>query len=304
MTNSSSISATRCTALTGVVLVFTAAIAFSAKAVIVKLAYRYPVDAVTLLALRMAFALPFFLLIAWWSRRGGQGEPLGGREWLAIVGLGMLGFYLASFLDFLGLEYIGAGLERLILFLYPTLVVLITALLARRAVRRREAAALALSYAGIALALFHEIRLDPSHFAMGAALVFGSALAFALYLVGSGALIQRVGAVKFTAFAMTAASIACIAQFLLTHAVDRLRLPAPVYALSLTMALLSTVLPVFLLSAGIRCIGAGRAALIGSVGPVSTLFLAAVFLHEAVSPLQAAGTVLVLGGVLMITVRR
>lgn len=286
--------------LIGVAFVLVAAVGFSAKAVLVKLAYLQGVDAVTLLALRMLLSLPFFLIVAAWLQRT---EPLamGRRDWVSVVGLGMLGYYLASLLDFLGLEHVSAGLERLVLFLYPTLVVIITALVFRRPVGRREAAALALSYGGIALVFLLDVSSHGDDVPFGTLLVFGSALAYAVYLVGSGEVLRRLGAMRFTAYAMTVACGASVAQFLATEPLETLRQPPPVYALALAMALLSTVMPAFLLSAGIRRVGARSASLIGATGPVATIFLAALFLGEPITVAQLAGTALVMTGVLAVS---
>jgi drug/metabolite transporter (DMT)-like permease len=286
--------------LIGVAFVLVAAVGFSAKAVLVKLAYLQGVDAVTLLALRMLLSVPFFLIVAAWLRRT---DPLAmsGRDWASVVGLGLLGYYLASLLDFLGLEHVSAGLERLVLFLYPTLVVIITALVFRRPVGRREAAALALSYGGIALVFLRDVSSHGADVPFGALLVFGSALAYAVYLVGSGEVLRRLGAMRFTAYAMTVACGASVAQFLATEPLAALRQPPPVYALALAMALLSTVMPAFLLSAGIRRVGARSASLIGAMGPASTIFLAALFLGEPITGAQLAGTALVITGVLAVS---
>jgi drug/metabolite transporter (DMT)-like permease len=289
--------------LAGVIFAVLGALGFSAKAVLIKLAYRYSVDAATLLALRMLFSLPFFLAVGIWSQRHGGQVPLTRRDHAGVVMLGLLGYYLASYLDFLGLQYISAGLERLILFLYPTLVVLISALWLKRPIVRREGFALLLSYGGIALAFFNDSATAQNDIYLGAALIFASALAFAIYLIGGGQLIVRLGASRFTAYAMTVSVVAALAQFFLTHPVQALRQPAPVYWLSLTMAILSTVLPAFLMSAGIRRIGASRAALIATIGPVSTILLAHAFLGETISSLQMVGTVLVCTGTVMVSRR-
>lgn len=286
--------------IVGAAMVFAAAVAFSAKAVMVKLAYAYPVDPVTLLALRMLFSLPFFLGVALWHRNSSTAERLSIPDRGAVIALGLVGYYLASILDFMGLEYVSAGLERLILFLYPTMVVLLSALWLRKPVTRRQTAAIGLSYAGIALAFIHDISLNPDGLLIGSALVFGSALSYAIYLIGSGQLITRVGTIRFTAYAMTVSSLAGILQFAAIHPLSALRLPAPVYGLAFAMAIMSTVLPAFLISAGIRRIGAGNAALVGSVGPVSTIFLASIFLHESLSVWQMGGTALVLMGVTLV----
>jgi drug/metabolite transporter (DMT)-like permease len=290
-------------ALSGAGFAFIAAIGFSGKAILVKLAYRYGVDAVTLLALRMVFSVPIFMAAALWSVARAQAKPVERRDWGAILLLGLVGYYLSSLLDFSGLSYISAGLERLVLFLYPTMVVILSAVLYRRAVQRHEWLALALSYSGIALVFLHDVGTMQKGIVVGTLFVFGSTLTYSLYLIGTGHVIARVGAVRFTAYAMLVASTATLIQFGLSHPLAAIRQPVQVYELSLAMALFSTVLPVFMLSAGIRLIGSGRASLIGSVGPVSTLFMAAWFLNEPVSAMQMAGSALVLAGVLAVSAR-
>jgi drug/metabolite transporter (DMT)-like permease len=286
--------------LLGVVFALLAAVGFSAKAILVKLAFIEGVDAVTLLALRMAFSVPFFIgVIVWLSRR--HAEPLNTHDKLLVLGLGLVGYYLSSFLDFLGLQYISAGLERLILFLYPTMTVLLSALLYRRAIGKPVIAAMLMSYAGIALVFLHDAGSKQGGMLLGASLVFASTLSYSIYLVGAGHAIRRIGTARFTAYAMIVASAASLLQFFVTHSVETLVLSRRVYELSLFMAIFSTVLPVFLLSYAIRHIGSGSASLIGSIGPVSTIYLAYLFLNEHVSLLQVAGSLLVLAGVLMIS---
>lgn len=299
MENVSSIRALRQDALPGIVFALLAAIGFSAKAIFVKLAYLDHVDAVTLLALRMAFSVPFFIGVALWARRQ-HAEPLGRHDRLLVVMLGLIGYYLSSLLDFLGLQTISAGLERLILFLYPTLTVLLSALLERRAIARPVLAAMGVCYAGIALVFAHDMGTLQSGLWVGAALVFASTLSYSLYLVGASHAIARIGTARFTAYAMIVATAATLTQFGLTHPVRALEVSARVYALALAMAIFSTLLPVFLLSHAIRRIGSGSTSLIGSVGPISTIFLAWVFLSEQVSAVQLAGSALVLAGVLLV----
>jgi drug/metabolite transporter (DMT)-like permease len=285
--------------LLGIVYSLLAAIGFSVKSILVKLAYVYQVDAVTLLTLRMAFSVPFFAGIAVWAWAK-HSDALGKQEWLILLGLG-LGYYLFNYLDFLGLQYISAGLERLIQFLYPTLTVILAALLHRRAIPPRVVAAMLLSYAGIAMVFVHDVRVSQDGIALGASLVFASTLFYAIYLVGAGHSIARMGTMRFTAYAMIVASSISLGQFVFTHPLDGLMQPLPVYQLALLMALFSTVLPVFLLTAGIRRIGSGEASLIGSIGPVFTIYLAHVFLGESVSLLQLAGSLLVLVGVVAVS---
>ena len=278
-----------------------AAIGFSAKAILVKLAYVESVDALTLLTLRMSFSAPIFLLIAVWSGRQQHRAALTQKDWLAVLGLGLIGYYLSSLLDFTGLQYVSAGLGRLILFLYPTLVVLLSALLFKQRIGRRVLAALLISYAGIALVYWHDAHGGDAKVALGAGLIFISTLTYAVYLVGAGHFIQRLGAVRFTAYAMSIACGAILLQFALSHPLSALQLSSRIYSLGIGLALFSTVLPVFMLAASIRLIGSGRTAMIGALGPVSTIFLAHWILGENLSVMQMAGSVLVLGGVWLIS---
>ncbi|MDD2915135.1 MAG: DMT family transporter [Gallionella sp.] len=286
--------------LLGVIFALLAAVGFSAKAILVKLAYLDSVDAVTLLALRMVFSVPFFIGVALWVKRQ-HAEPLNAHDRMLVLGLGLIGYYCSSFLDFLGLQYISAGLERLILFLYPTMTVLLAALLYQRAIGRKVIAAMALSYAGIALVFMHDIGVKEGSVVLGAALVFASTLSYSIYLVGAGHTIARIGSMRFTAYAMLVASVASLLQFVVLRPMSALDLPLRVYEFSIAMAIFSTVLPVFLLSFAIRRIGSGSASLIGTVGPVSTIYMAYLFLNESISLLQIAGSSLVLVGVLIIS---
>lgn len=288
-------------------LVFTGAVFFSTKAVLVKLAYRYEVDSISLLALRMLFALPFFLVIAW---RGGirknRSYPRPSRqEWGYIALYGIAGYYLASLFDFIGLNYVSASLERLILFLYPTLVLILSSLFLRHRIRRIQYLALSLTYVGIAIA-FAENAQSQSGPALwyGAGLIFLAALTYAGYLIGSGNLLPRLGTWQYTSLAMTAAALAILLHHGLTLHWRLFHFSLPVYGLSFLMACISTVLPSFLISEGIRVIGAGNAAIIGSVGPISTIILARLFLDEQLGPWQWAGTVIVISGVLLLSLYR
>jgi drug/metabolite transporter (DMT)-like permease len=284
----------------GVVFALLAAVGFSAKAILVKLAYLDNVDAITLLALRMVFSVPFFIGVAVWVWRQ-HAAPLNTHDRLLVLGLGLIGYYCSSFLDFLGLQYISAGLERLILFLYPTMTVILSAILYKRAIGRKVIAAMGLCYAGIALVFLHDVGVKESGIVVGAALVFASTLSYSIYLVGAGHAIARIGTLRFTAYAMVVASVASLLQFGVMRSMSALDLPLRVYELSIAMAIFSTVSPVFLLSFAIRRIGSGSASLIGSIGPVSTIYMAYVFLDEHVSLLQIAGSLLVLSGVLVIS---
>ncbi len=280
----------------GLALAVLGAVGFSGKAIIVKLAYRHGVDAVTLLMLRMAFALPLFVALAWWA---GRGRPaLTARDWRVVALLGFLGYYLASFLDFAGLQHVTASLERLILYLNPTLVLLLGWLLHRQRVSAGQLRALALSYAGIVVTFGHELRVEGGHVALGAALVFGSALSYALYLVLSGQEVRRLGALRLTGLASTVACVLCLLQFLLLRPVDTLwTLAPPVWGLSVLNATLCTVVPVVMVMMAVERIGASAAAQAGMIGPVTTVLLGIVLLGEPLTPWVVAGTVLVLAGV-------
>ena len=292
----------------GYLFVLLGAFGFSAKAVLVKLAYTYSyqLDAITLMVLRMAISLPFFLAVALWSAndsaRTNDAQRLSGQDWLMIFGLGLLGYYIASFLDFAGLQYISASLERLILFLYPTMVVLFTAALQRRAINRHQVLALALSYAGMILVFVDNMAsIASSGLLLGSALVLSSAVAYAFFLMGSGMMVKRIGSTRFTAYSMTVACLATGLHFVIQHGSEMLNLPVNVYWLALIMAIFSTVLPAFLMNAGIRRIGAGSASIISSAGPIATLGLAFLLLGEALTLAQLAGTTLVLVGVYVIS---
>jgi drug/metabolite transporter (DMT)-like permease len=280
----------------GLLLAMAGAIAFSGKAIIVKLAYRHGVDAVTLIMLRMLFALPLFVALAWWA---GRSKPtLTARDWRAVSLLGFSGYYLASFLDFWGLQYVSASLERLILYLGPTLVLLLGRVLFRRRVAPRQLWALALSYAGVLLVFGQELKLEGANTALGAGLVFASTLSYALYLVYSGEEVKRLGALRLTGLATSVACVLCIAQYLLLRPwASALQAPSPVLWLSLLNATLCTFAPVLMVMMAIERIGATLSAQAGMVGPMSTVLLGVWLLGEPFTPWVVAGTVLVLAGV-------
>jgi drug/metabolite transporter (DMT)-like permease len=279
---------------------------FSFKAILIKLAYReYPVDAITLLTLRMLYSAPLFLAMAAWAQRAAHASPTSRADWLRLVWLGCIGYWLASLLDFMGLQYITASLERLVLFLYPTIVVLLSALMLRQPITRRAVAALVLSYGGIAFVFWHDLRFTGEAGAtlQGGALVFASAILYALYLVQAGGVIARLGSSRFIAWAMIASTVFVVAQFLLTRPLSALAVPGSIHAISLAMAIFSTVLPTWLIAESIRRMGANAASLVGSLGPIFTIGLGAMILGEAVHAIQLAGAALVLGGVLLVTLK-
>lgn len=287
----------------GLVLAIAGVICFSIRPIFIKLAYAYVVDPVTLLALRMIFSLPFFIVAALWLRHGQTQRPLARRTLLSVAALGILSYYGASFLDFLGLQYISAGLGRLLQFTYPTIVVILSALLLSKRITTRDLVALALTYAGLMLVFAHTLGSENRDFWLGAGLVFASSTCYAIYLVAGSEVIARVGSMRFTAYAMSSASAACILQFLLLRPFSALELPAPVYLYAIGMATVSTVIPVFMTSEALRRIGANRVAIIGALGPVTAIALGYLGLDEIMTPLQIAGAVLVMVGVVVISLK-
>lgn len=282
--------------LGGLLLAAAGSIAFSGKAIIVKLAYRYGVDAVTLLMYRMLFALPFFALMAWWAGRGKA--ALTRRDMVGIAGLGFTGYYLASFLDFWGLAYISASLERLILYLNPTLVLLLGWLMYGKRIQHRQAVGMVISYGGVLLVFGHEATLVGPQTALGTALVLASAISYAFYLSYSGQLVQRLGALRLAGWATTVACVLCIGQFLLVHPVSVATAVAPeVLWLSVLNATACTAVPVLMVMLAIERIGAGLTAQMGMIGPMSTLIMGVWILGEPFNVWIVLGTVLVLGGV-------
>ena len=282
----------------GLALATAGSIAFSGKAIIVKLAYRHGVDAVTLIMYRMLFALPLFLALAWWA---GRGRPrLTARDWRVVAGLGFSGYYLASFLDFAGLAYVSAGFERLVLYLNPTLVLLLGRVLFKRRVARAQLLALAVSYAGVLLVFGHEVHVAGRHVALGAALVFGSALSYAVYLVFSGEEVKRLGSLRLTGLASSVACVLCLLQFVLVRPLAAADVAPEVLWLSVLNATACTVAPVVMVMMAIERVGATVAAQTGMVGPLSTILMGIVILGEPFTIWIALGTVFVLSGIWML----
>lgn len=281
--------------LTGLVLVCLGAFGFSAKAIFVKLAYglNQSVDVITLMALRMLFSLPFFLLVAFWNNKQYPTEQLTKKQWLAIILLGLMGYYVASYLDFLGLKYISAGLERIILYLYPTFVIILSAIIYRKPIKLKVWLALLLSYAGMILVFIERLSID-SDVWTGTSLVFASALVFSVFTMGSGVMTSQMGATRFTAYTMTVACTATLLHFLVQHRLMLANQSIDIYILTALMAIFSTVLPAFFMNAGILRVGAGSASIISTIGPVLTLGLAFWILEEPVGYQQLIGTFLIL----------
>lgn len=288
----------------GIVFALAGTISFAFRPILIKLGYNtHPVSATTLLFLRMTLSLPFFLAMAWWLR--GE-KPISRRDWLGILGLGFLGYYLASLLDFLGLQYVSAGVGRLIMFLYPTLVIVLSAFFLSISPTRRELAALAITYAGIALVVSNQISAAPENrlFVFGALMIFASAMCYAVYLVTGSQLVKRVGSARFTAYTMIVSTAPAVAQFLLLEPLSALELPAQLWWYVILLATVCTVLPVFLVAEALKRIGANHFALIGALGPVTTVLADFVLMQGTLTAIQIVGGALVISGVLLVSVKR
>jgi drug/metabolite transporter (DMT)-like permease len=299
--------------------------AFSGKAIVAKLMYRLGADAFAVVGLRMAMALPLFAAMAWWAGRVDPASPqhasvpLGTRQRWQIVGLGFCGYYLASTLDFLGLQFISASLERAILYLNPTIVLLLSVLLLRQRVRWPQWAAMLLSYGGVLIVWLHDWDaaamvstqaggMDAMRaVALGSLLVFGSAVSYAVYLMGSGQLVQRLGSLRLVGWASCAACVMCLAQWLVVFQVTDGRLggvahlPWQAWGLSALNATACTALPVWLVMRGVQLLGASVASQVGMVGPLSTIWMAALWLNEPVTWRLMVGTAAVLAGIVVLT---
>ena len=292
----------------GLLLAMAGAALFATKGIVIKLALIQGVDSLTTLTWRMLVAVPIFVTVGLlgWRRRNAQraeGAPpvLDGGSILQALGVGMLGYYLASFLDFSALEYISAQFDRLILLTYPFFVVLFGAVFFRRQVTGTMMAGQLLSYLGIALIFWRDFSFEGKDVVLGAALVFGSAVVYAAYQILAKPLIDRMGPQLFTSIAMSGAGPAVILHFLLTHPVADLAVPVDALPLMLAIGTLSTVLPAYCISGAIGLIGPERTAVVGNVSPVVTITLAVTVLGEAFTLWHAAGTALVLGGVWLFT---
>ena len=290
-------------ALSGLLLAAAGAIAFSGKAIIVKLSYLHGVDAVTVIMYRMLFALPFFIAMGLWAERQAiaRENPLTRRDVIDIVGLGFVGYYLSSYLDFLGLQYITASLERLILYLNPTLVVLLGWAIYKKPIHPIRMLAMAISYSGVMLVFSHELSFAGADVALGSSLVFGSAVSYAVYLLYSGQLVQRIGSLRLVGWATSVACVCCIAQFVMLRPLSAAVVPVDVLWLGVLNAVACTVAPVLMVMMAIERIGAALAAQTGMIGPMSTIAMGVWLLDEPLNAWIGAGTLLVLGGVFIVS---
>ncbi|OLY93117.1 EamA domain-containing membrane protein RarD [Cnuella takakiae] len=291
----------------GYVLALLGSLLFSTKAILVKLAFAgAKVDALSLLTVRMLFALPFYLVGAWLIDRDAANVRMSRNQWVLVIVLGLFGYYLSSLFDFMGLQYISAGLERLILFLYPTFSLLINAFVFKQTLSRKQIIAVVLTYAGILVAYIGELQLDNSNpnFVLGSLLVFLCAITYSIYISGSGRIIPQVGANKFNSFAMLAATGGIFLHFLFRGNYSILTASTTLWTYGPALAILSTVIPSYLIAAGMKKIGSSNVAIVSSIGPVSTILQAHLFLGEQIFLEQIVGTCLVLAGVLMLGVKK
>ncbi len=279
---------------------------FSAKAVFIKLAYQFEISSIDLMSLRMLMALPFYAGILWFSQRNKTVAPIGKHDASRIVLYGFLGYYLASYFDFWGLQYVSASMERLILFVYPTLVVLLSALFLKKKIKLTEALAILLAYSGMLLAFMDKIKIgDVKDTVFGGLLIFVSALTYAIYLIGSGRLIPKFGTVRFTSYSMIVACICVVVHNLAANGELALfHFPWQVYLLALMIATLSTVIPSYLISESIKRIGPSEVAITGNIGPISTIILSMIFLNEVIGFWQWVGTAIVLFGVSLLSANK
>lgn len=288
--------------LSGFLITFTGAVLFSTKAIIVKKAFgNTHTDALTLLTLRMVFSLPFYIFSAIVVSNKKENTRINGRQWMYVIILGMFGYYISSLLDFVGLQYISAGLERLILFLYPTFAVLINVYFFRQKLILSQKIALLLTYLGIAIAYYGEIKIDTGNpnFYFGSALILICAVTYSIYIAGSGRIIPDIGANKFTGFAMLAATGGIFIHFLISGNIQTLYTNASLWGYGFLLAILSTVIPSFMISNGLKRIGSNNVAIISGIGPVSTIVQAHYILGEKIFAEQIAGTLMVIAGVLL-----
>ena len=287
----------------GVLIAVVGVVLFSAKAIMVKLAYQYGVSALHLLLFRMVFALPFYIAFAFYFKPKNSDE-IKKTDYLWLIAFGFVGYYLASYFDFLGLSYIKAGLERIILFIYPTLVLLISRFFLKTKITNEQLIAILITYFGVVIAFWSELQFQSDHIILGGFLIFLSALTYASYLVGSGWLIPKFGVMTFTSYAMIISTVCVVAHYLITDRGDVLHYSYEVYLLGLLMAVVSTLIPSFLVSLAIKKLGANTFSIIGSVGPVSTIILAYIFLGEQLFILQILGAVIVIVGVSYISIKQ
>ncbi|WP_045474417.1 DMT family transporter [Winogradskyella sp. PG-2] len=284
----------------GVLIGILGIVLFSSKAVMVKLAYCYNIDALSMLLLRMLFAFPFYIVIAYFYRNEKK-EVTKQQDYLWLFFFGFVGYYLASYFDFVGLTYIKASLERIILFIYPTIVLLFNKLFLKKAITNMQKLAIFITYIGTVITFGSEVSVSGSNAYLGGFFVLLSAITYASYLVGSGWLIPKFGVMRFTAYAMLVSCICVFIHYGIFSRVDIFNFPWQVYALGLGIAVFATVIPSFLVSISIKIISSSNFAVVAGIGPISTIILAVVFLNESLTLLQMIGTIVVILGILLVS---
>lgn len=277
---------------------------FSSKAVMVKLAYQYQVDTLDLLMFRMFLSLPFYVLILFIIRKKRPSVEIKAKDYLWLLAFGFVGYYLASYFDFLGLNYIKAGLERIILFVYPTIVVFLSWLFFRERITKVQTTAIVITYIGVVVTFWNEMEIVGNEALVGGFLVLLSAITYASYLVGSGWLIPKFGVLRFTCYAMIVSTICILIHYVFSGDWDLFQYPLPVYGYGFAMAIFATLIPSFLVSASIERLGASNFSILGSLGPVSTILLAYIFLAEKLTYWQLFGMLIVIFGVTYLSLNR
>ena len=277
------------------------AVMFSSKGLFIKFAYQYQVDAVTLLVIRMGISVPVYLMIGLYSERFNK-QRISRQQMLAIAAFGIVGYYIASYLDMQGLQYISVSLERVVLYLYPTFVLLLSVIVLKQMITLKDVISILLAYSGIILIFNETIHHQINDMVIGAGLVALSALAFAVFLLGSDRHIKIVGSVRFTAYAMSAAGAAVFLHYALSDRSGLFEQHQQVYYWGAVLALISTIIPTFFMAYGMKVLGAKKVSLLGVIGPVSTMILGVIFLGDHLSNVQIGGSTLVVMAVTFIVI--
>ena len=283
-----------------IILALVGAIMFSSKAVMVKLSYEYKIDSLSLLLLRMGFSLPIYITIACINKKTVSNENLSNKDWGYLIFLGIIGYYFASYLDFVGLQYITASLERLVLFIYPTITTILVAIYFKRKISIYKVIAIVFTYIGIGIAFWGKIQDNiQEDFWLGVFLIFASAITFSIYLVGSEKIIPKFGVQRFTSYCMIVSCLSVLIHFGIKSNVDITSFPWQVYAFGVIIAVFNTVLPSYMMSAAIKTIGSSTTSILSSIGPISVIILGYLLLHEQISYYQISGTLVVIIGVII-----
>ncbi|MBD0823073.1 DMT family transporter [Aestuariibaculum marinum] len=288
----------------GVLIGILAVVLFSSKAVMVKLAYQYDVDAISVLLLRMLFSFPFYVVIALLSRKKGNTLPVTKKDYVWVVFFGFVGYYLASYFDFVGLTYIKASLERIILFIYPTIVLFFNKIFLKKPITKVQAGAILLTYIGVVIAFWDEVAISGNDTYLGGFFIFLSAVTYASYLVGTGWLIPKFGVVKFTSYAMLVSCVCVFIHYGFINEISLFSFPWQVYGYGFLIAVFATVIPSFLVSMSIKMISSSNFAIVAGIGPISTIILAAIFLNEKLTLLQFFGALIVIIGILFVSLKK